>query len=77
MFIGIFDPCMSMHQTHVLWSRNLEEGVTDLGTEVIHSYKSPCGYSDLNLGPMEELQVVLTPKLSLSDPNIILTSRMT
>jgi hypothetical protein len=43
-------------------------GLRSLGTEVIDTCELPCGFSELNPGPLEEQPVLLTAESSLQ-PN--------
>ena len=48
------------------------EAIRSLGTGVTDSCEQPCGCWELNLGPLEEQEMLLTTEPSLQTQNLIL-----
>lgn len=66
-FMSVLPLHMSVHLIHI-WS---EEKVASLGTGVMGGCESPCGCWELNLGPLQDEQVLLTTQPPLPDSQLI------
>jgi hypothetical protein len=58
--IGVF----CLHEC--MYLQRAEEGIRSPGTGVVYSCELPDGCWELNLGPLEEQPVILTPELYLT-----------
>lgn len=52
--------------------QRLGEGIGSPGTGVVDSHELLCGSWELNLSPLEEQQVLLTPELSVQSKMMLM-----
>jgi len=64
--------CMHVHPVCAWCLRRSEEGIRSPGTGDKEGCEPPCGFWELNLGPLQEQQVLLTTEPSLQPPIFVL-----
>jgi hypothetical protein len=64
---------MCLRTARMLWTWKPEEGIRLFGVGVTDSSYLPCGRFQLNLGLLEEQEVLITARASLQPPDFYLT----
>jgi hypothetical protein len=58
LFMGVLPACMSVYHVHAWCPQWLEEGIGSPGTRITDDFELLCGCWELNLGSLEEQQVL-------------------
>lgn len=63
--MGILPACVPVHHVNTCYLRRSGEGTGSSGTGDSDDYELPCGFGELNLGPLEGQPMLLTSEPSL------------
>lgn len=68
LYVSVLIACMYIH-IHAWHPRKYEQGIASPRTGVMDGYETPCGCWVLNLGLLQEQQVLFTLHISLQPHN--------